>query len=211
MGVGDAGGDARDRGLSHAAEEYGFEIVAEERLPADAAETTKVCESFMASYPDLDAIVNLGTYVVGGVEAMCTAVLNANKQDTVKIATCDFYGSQQEYWDSGLIIVGRGGQQAIDNMMCMAMVVNAVSGHPINDDGSPVYITCANVYAYSGEELKEWYTYVESKEEVKYAFTDDELKDMLLKQYNPQIDGDSFSNVALSWGFDFFRNKNKIG
>lgn len=207
VSVGDAGGDARDRGFSRAAEDFGFKIVAEERQPADAVETTKICESFMAAYPNLDCIVNLSTYVVCGVEAMCSAVVNAGKQDRIKIATCDFYMSQQEYWDSGLIVCGRGGQQVIDNMLCMALVINAVKGTPIDNDGKPVYVTCANVYAQNGDELREWYTYVENKNEVLYAFTDEELKTLLIKEFNPEISSESFQAVASSWGFEFFRNK----
>ena len=91
LNIGDAAGDARERGLIRAAEEFNMEIMSIERQPSDAAETTKICESFMASFPELDCIVNLSAYVICGVEAMCSAVVNAGKQDRVKVATCDFY------------------------------------------------------------------------------------------------------------------------
>jgi len=201
--VGDVGGDDRDMGIKKAAEEFGFEIVAEARGLADAAETAKACESFMAAHPDLDGMINLGTYAMGGVEAMATSISNAGKEDTILLGTCDFYQSQQEWFDKGVIRIGRGGQHLIDNAMTLSNVVNAVIGTPVSEDG-PTYVTASNVNVFTGDELREWYERTDSGQNI--VFTDKVIKTSLIKYFNPEITQDSFKQFAADWGFDFLRS-----
>jgi len=134
---GDTTGDLREQGLRQACTEFGCEIVAEVRGLTQPAEVAQAGESFMAAYPDLDAIVAVFAGNIGGLDALVGAVAASGNE--VKVASVDSPYDPAAFFDSGVGLFYIASYMPLyDFTLANIKAVNALQGTPIlNAEGKP--------------------------------------------------------------------------
>ncbi|MCI9151431.1 MAG: sugar ABC transporter substrate-binding protein [Lachnospiraceae bacterium] len=187
--VGDTTGALREQGLAQAAEEFGLEQVAEVRAPEQASDSASAVESFIASYPELDGIIRLGSTATGDVGAICTTLNNLGKAGTIKFITVDTEEGCDAYLEDGTITATLNDLLVQDSIVAAAMLVNAITGTPL--DGNEVAIEYSRIG--KAEELSLYYEYIACDTPV---FNTEEIRSTLLRAYNPEVTIDEISSMA---------------
>ncbi|GHU62600.1 hypothetical protein AGMMS49983_04330 [Clostridia bacterium] len=204
LAKGDTTADARESGIQQACDEYGIKIVAESRNMTQASDGTKAAESFMSSYPALDGILIVSTYVAGVPEAVISAIEQNNKVGQVYMGACDFGDDLVGMFESGVVGALVGGHQITDRTMCAAIVTNAIIGSPLSDKPYSVeipFLTLNNL-----DEVEKYQALVAGTIPI---FSQEEAKQDLLKKYNPDVTAESLQAVAAEWSVDYIYNKHK--
>lgn len=187
--VGDTTGSLREQGLAQAAEEFGLTQVAEVRAPEQASDSASAVESFIASYPELDGIIRLGSTATGDVSAICTTLENLNKAGTVKFITVDTEEGCDAYLESGTITATLNDLLVQDSIVAAAMLVNAVTQTPL--DGKEVALEYSRVE--KAEELSLYFEYIACDTPV---FSAEEIQSTLLRSYQPDVTIESIAKMA---------------
>jgi ABC-type sugar transport system substrate-binding protein len=193
---GDMSGDRREAGMREVADEYGMEIVAEVRGLMQDAEVTAAVESFLAAYPDLDAIVCVASVVRATSAAI--KVLEENNSD-VKYATVDPPSTDVEYIFASknflfTSLVASGAGSMFDYYMGVIKLINAIQGYKITTAAGDIELSSLG------------YTLTNSYQEVGIAapvyfnpsfryFSDDYITQNLLKWNNPALTEESFQEI----------------
>lgn len=134
MAKGNTTTDRREAGAQKACDEFGMQIVAEARDMSQASDATNAAESFLSSYPDLDAIFVVGTTGAGIHEAVAKAIEDAGKTDKVKLATIDFPDSMGDLFERGVLVTCAGAPSwGFDPYIISTCVVNSIKGNAISD------------------------------------------------------------------------------
>ena len=199
---GDTTGDMREAGLSKACEEFGMEIVAEARGLSQSADTAKAVESFIASNPDLDVIFQLATTEPSSTTTVLKTINDTGKANQVKFSVIDFQDGLSEGLESGNIIVAAGGHLVVDPTLNMAMLINSVMGTPLSDSNMKVPISM--VYLKNSADAKTYFEFVEGDTPL---YGPEEIKQMLSKFYNPNVNVDGFLQVAEAYSIEDVRNR----
>lgn len=145
---------------------------------------TKAIESYIAAYPEMNGILVLGTYCEAAIPTIEKALADHDKAGDIKVGRIDFESSLGEYLSEGTFHVSYGGQQQIDPLVSAVILVNRVIGTPIVEEG-PANIITPYLELTSAEEAGEFNEYFLGDEAV---YTAEEIKDTMIKFYNPDID-----------------------
>ena len=183
--------EARERGLNKAAEEFGIKIVAEVRNCHNREDITRAVNNFIEVYPDLDAIFRVAAYVWGGLPDAVDSILASNRCNQIKLASIDSDMITENHFDKNCIAVVADGHIALDASIATAMLVNAVTGHPIQEDG-PLSFSVDYIFMRSGEDFKALSMYGGEKTPF---FSEEQARSLLLKQYNPSITAEDYQKI----------------
>lgn len=125
--------DKRDSGIQQACEEFGMEILVEDRVntgTSDAAASS--VESMLSAYPDLDGIVIAGmtqTCLPGVIQAL----KNLGLDGKVKVSCIDFNENQTEYFQDDLINGVIGGHFTGGAWLAV-LAINKLQGTPLTEE-----------------------------------------------------------------------------
>lgn len=188
--AGDTTGALREEGLAAAAEEFGMTQVAEYRNPSQASDSASAVESFIASYPDLDGIIRLGTNATGDVTAICTALQNAGKAGDIKFITIDTEEGCDQYLEDGTITATLRDLLVQDSIAASVLLVNAVQGNQL-EGAKEVKLSYSEIT--EADELRLYYEYIACEEPVYSA---EEIQANFLKSSGAELTTDDVSAMA---------------
>ena len=185
----------RDYGCELAIEEFGMEILVEQRdtnvtLTAEGGATT--VENFLTAYPEMQGLIIAGNtqFVMPGVYQAITA---AGRQDDFKVAAIDFPDDMATYAESGVLVYDSGGH-VTGPVYLTILAANALNGTPLIEKGQSFnqqYIKLT-----SSEEIMGW---MEIEDEIVYN-TDELLQ--CLQVVNPDFDLDAFIEMVESYSYN---------
>ena len=148
--------DQRELGIQQACEEYGMEIVSEVRGIQDASEAEDAVRCFLAAYPTLDVIVDVGNYIEGVTDTICAIV--TNQGSSVHVATFMLVFELEKAMGSGsldaMIIDAGIGSTYYDMFMAAVKVVNAVKGSKITGENGRADVSWPEPYVITKEEVQ---------------------------------------------------------
>lgn len=172
---GDAAGDARYRGIEKAAEEEGITILTVARGLLQQTDVTKTVESFIAAYPEMDAIFIAGTYAPGALPTLEKAISDHKLGGKVLVGRIDFDSTMGEYLENGTFHLAYGGQQQIDPLLSAVVLVNRVIGTPLADVPSFLQVNYLKLDTY--EQSQDFLTFFQGEIPV---FTAEEIENSLI-------------------------------
>ena len=190
---GDTSSDLRDKGLAEGAEEAGVNVLNTTYDISVTTDMTKTIQSYIAAYPEMNGILVLGTYCEAAIPTIEKALADHDKAGEVKVGRIDFESDLGTYLSEGTFHVSYGGQQQIDPLISAVILVNKVIGTPIVEDG-PTIIETPYLELTDATEAEQFNEYFLGDEAV---YTADEIKDTMIKFYNPDIDMD-YMNELIS-------------
>lgn len=192
---GNATVDTREKAVVAACEKYNMEVVVEARDFTQPSEVTAACQSFLASYDDLDAIFIVGTYAQGATSAAVKAIQDARRDSSVKVTAVDFGLTPElvKSFDSGVLTLDVIGLQ-YDPFCVATKVVNAVTGYPISD--SSFQTELGMDYITDSETAMKW---EEKYSDTETMYVTEEQMKQMLKQYNEELDAEEFNRLVNSW------------
>ena len=190
---GDTSSDLRDKGLAEGAEEAGVNVLNTTYDISVTTDMTKTIESYIAAYPEMNGILVLGTYCEAAIPTIEKALADHDKAGEVKVGRIDFESDLGTYLSEGTFHVSYGGQQQIDPLISAVILVNKVIRTPIVEDG-PTIIETPYLELTDATEAEQFNEYFLGDEAV---YTADEIKDTMIKFYNPDIDMD-YMNELIS-------------
>ena len=192
---GDTSSDLRDKGAAEGAEEAGVNILNTTYDISVTTDMTKTIESYIAAYPEMNGILVLGTYCGGAIPTIEKALADHDKAGDIKVGRIDFETTLGEYLKEGTFNVSYGGQQQIDPLVSAVILVNKVIGTPIVEDG-PTNIITPYLELTTAEEADQFNEYFLGDDAV---YTADEIKDKMIKFYNPDIDMDYMNDLISTF------------
>lgn len=200
--VGDACSDMREAGMRAAAEELGVDVVAEVRNLGSTTEITQAFEAVIGSNPDLDGLIMISSYVTNTTEAMAEAITVAGKTGEIKLGTLDMTISQADLFDAGKLDISAGGQHIINAFLTAASLVNFIVGTPLDPDGKPNYTEDSYVYAYSGDDIRQFFQYYGGEDGSVMIYNEDEIKELVLKWFNSELTQEDFYALGENWSLE---------
>ena len=192
---GDTSSDLRDKGAAEGAEEAGVNILNTTYDISVTTDMTKTIESYIAAYPEMNGILVLGTYCGGAIPTIEKALADHDKASDIKVGRIDFETTLGDYLKEGTFNVSYGGQQQIDPLVSAVILVNKVIGTPIVEDG-PTNIITPYLELTTAEEADQFNEYFLGDDAV---YTADEIKDKMIKFYNPDIDMDYMNDLISTF------------
>lgn len=202
---GDTTGDTREVGIQEACDEFGVNIVAEARDFAQGSDATKAVESFLAAYPELDGVIIVGGGITPGIlEGVITALEQHDKAGIVKVGMIDFTAYMPEALEKGYLHAACGGHTLVDPMFTSIMVINQVMGTPLSDE--KITLTVNFMYLEDAEDATNYYKYVEGD---VLPYTPEEIKDTMIKFYNPDITLEDVQEIALDYSLENVMERHK--
>lgn len=190
---GDTSSDLRDKGAAEGAEEAGVNILNTTYDITVTTDMTKTIESYIAAYPEMNGILVLGTYCEAAIPTIEKALSDHGKAGEIKVGRIDFESTLGDYLSEGSFHVSYGGQQQIDPLVSAVILVNKVIGTPIVEDG-PTNIITPYLELTTAEEAEQFNEYFLGDDAV---YTADEIKDSMIKYYDPDVDMD-YMNELIS-------------
>lgn len=171
--------EKRDSGLKQACEEFGMEILVEDRINTNTSDdAASSVESMVSAYPDLDGIVIAGmtqTCLPGVIQSL----KNLGLDGKVKVSCIDFNESQTEYFEDGLINGVIGGHFTGAAWLAV-LAINRIQGTPLAD--GPVSIKDEFIVLQSAGDAKSYDTYLYAE----LPYTPEEFAQMS-KKLNPDF------------------------
>ena len=193
---GDNAGDLRYIGLTQACEEFGIEIVAEARDMKQPADITSATESFLTAHSDLDAVVMLASVVADTLNPIAKAIMDAGRQDSVKLLSVDFWDGMTDLFEMGILKVCVGHPHiGYDPYICAVKLVNQLSGNPISDDQIDNVLGMYPIRTY--EDSKIYEDKFLNTDALYYS--DEWVSENLLKRNNPELSGEMIQQFMDEW------------
>lgn len=192
---GDTSSDLRDKGAAEGAEEAGVNILNTTYDISVTTDMTKAIESYIAAYPEMNGILVLGTYCEAAIPTIEKALADHDKAGDIKVGRIDFESSLGDYLSEGTFHVSYGGQQQIDPLVSAVILVNKVIGTPIVEEG-PANIITPYLELTSAEEAADFNEYFLGDDAV---YTAEEIKDTMIKFYNPDIDAEYMDELISTF------------
>lgn len=203
--VGTYNPDQREEGLREACEEFGMEIVAEARAFATTEDAANAVTSFLAAYPDLDCIIDLGQFVTGVTDVMVSTV-EASGSECAVVGVMPLLEAETTV-ATGIMPFApiTNGKAAIysDYYITTVMLVNAVKGTPIvGEDGKCGYVDAGFYMAYDPQEMID-YNAFQNDTSFRY-FSDEYVQDNLFAWENKALDKAKLQEIYN--GYDLYRD-----
>ncbi|MFV0411880.1 MAG: sugar ABC transporter substrate-binding protein [Oscillospiraceae bacterium] len=198
--VGDTTHDMRNQGIDAVCASTDMERVAEYRGSRNTAvEVMEAVEKFITGYPNLDAI-----FLTGGTNTQLEGALAAldkhNLRGIIKIAVIDFIDADQmkDFLDDGTIFAIAGGHY-VDPVFTSALLINAVEGNPLSTTNEQIDLKFIDFKSFADAE--NYYKYVENDNDGIYAYTDEELGQMI-KSINPDLTLEDLRTMAANYSVE---------
>ncbi len=178
----------RDNGIAQACEEFGMEILVEDRVNTNTSDdAASSVESMVSAYPDLDGIVIAGmtqTCLPGVIQSL----QNLGLTEKVKVSCIDFNENQTEYFEKNSVNGVIGGHFTGGAWLAV-LAVNKLQGTPLVDE--PVSIKDEFIVLQSADDAKNYdahlyqelpYTaeeYAQMSKKINEAFTYEDLLEIV--------------------------------
>lgn len=182
---GDTSSDLRDQGAALGAEEAGVKILNTTYNITVTTDMTKTIESYIAAYPEMDGILLLGTYSADSTATILKALSDHKLTGKVKYGRIDYESDMGKYIEEGAFHVCYGGQQQIDPLISMVILVNKVIGTPIVEEGPTIIIT-PYLELTTAEEAADFTKYFLDSN----IYNSDEIASLMIKFFNPDVSYD---------------------
>ena len=187
---GDLTAETRYEGYMKAFEEFGINVVAETWEVATGEQGTQVTENYLASYPEMDALVVVGGGGENLIGAM-SALQKANKTDDIVLVSTDFTDTLIEDMESGTLDAMSGGHWC-DPFFSFMLAYNSVAGAEWAQE--PVEIAMDMIYVTSGEEAKQYDEWFRGD---ILPYTAEEIQQLSIT-HNSSLTKDEFIETAQS-------------
>lgn len=178
----------RDNGIAQACEEFGMEILVEDRVNIYTSDdAASAVESMVSAYPEMDGIVIAGQ-TQNCLPGVIQSLQNLGLAGKVKVSCIDFNENQTEYFENGLVD-GIVGGHFTGCAWLAVLATNKLQGTPLTEE--PVSIKdeflvlasaddCENYNTYCYDELP--YTaeeYAQMSQKINADFTYDQLLEII--------------------------------
>lgn len=186
----------RNAGLAQACEEYGINILAEERditLTGSAAGGVDIVNRFLATYPDCDGIIIQGR-THSCLAGVVTALADAGKTEEIPVIAIDFNINQPEYFANGQEAAVIGGHH-LGGMYNTILLTNIMNGTPLTDEKP--YILNGYIELTSAEECEQWAAHVWEDN----AYHGDEIL-QYIKAYNPDATYEDLIELTQNYSLE---------
>ena len=184
----------RDEGIKQACDEFGMEILVEDRVNTNTSDdAASSVESMVSAYPDLDGIVIAGmtqTCLPGVIQSL----QNLGLAGKVKVSCIDFNENQTEYFQKELVS-GIVGGHFTGAAWLGVLAINQLQGTPLVEE--PVSIKDEFLVLQSADDCENYNKYL--YEELPY--TADEYAQMSQK-INPDFTYDDLMNIISTYSID---------
>ena len=192
--AGGATANMRDEGIKKACEEYGMEILAEERdfsLTISSAGGATITERFLTAYPECDGILVAGMtqFVLAGV---VQTLEQAGKVGTIPISGIDFNEYQFDYFEKGALNGIIGGHFCGPTYSAILMI-NQLNGTPLTTD--KVQIENMFIELNDAEKVQQYADWLENNGTIYSA---DEISKCLVVN-NPDFTYDDLIEMANAY------------
>ncbi|MFQ7158469.1 MAG: hypothetical protein ACLRPX_02085 [Ruthenibacterium sp.] len=197
--VGDACSDMREAGMRAAAEELGVDVVAEVRNLGSTTEIHRRLKQSLAAadlMADHDLLLRHQHYRSDG-----RSHYSGGQNGEIKLGT-DMTISQADLFDAGKLDISAGGQHIINAFLTAASLVNFIVGTPLDPDGKPNYTEDSYVYAYSGDDIRQFFQYYGGEDGSVMIYNEDEIKELALKWFNPELTQEDFYALGENWSLE---------
>jgi ABC-type sugar transport system substrate-binding protein len=188
---GDTSSDLRDQGIEKAVEETGINLLNTTYNVMVPNDMTRTIESYVAAYPEMDGILLAGTYCDAALPTIQKALADHKLAGKVIVGRIDFDYTMGKYLEEGSFHISYGGQQQFDPLLSLIILINKVIGTPIKEDG-PVILVVNYLKLTSSQEAEDYLTYFLGDIPI---FTSEEIKESMIKFYNPDIDESTFKVI----------------
>ena len=75
-------------------------------------------------------------------------------------------------------------------------------GTPLDPDGKPNYTEDSYVYAYSGDDIRQFFQYYGGEDGSVMIYNEDEIKELVLKWFNPELTQEDFYALGENWSLE---------
>lgn len=178
----------RDTGIAQACEEFGMEILVEDRVNTNTSDdAASSVESMVSAYPELDGIVIAGmtqTCLPGVIQSL----QNLGMTDKVKVSCIDFNENQTEYFEKNSVSGVIGGHFTGGAWLAV-LAINKLQGTPLVEEA--VSIKDEFLVLQSVDDAKNYDThlydelpytsdeYAQMSKKINEAFTYDDLLEII--------------------------------
>ena len=169
----DSVGIARERGAYRAAEEFGMEIVAEIRSTTTEDDIYRAVSDVILAHPGTEAVFRVGSHVRGSAQAAIRAITDSPGAGDIRFVTIDISEITPEDFDSGVVLAAMGAVGPLDSSIATAILVNAITGVPLDPDGPSVFAIDYLAF-HSSTELLKYNQFFDERQEV--LFSEDEVR-----------------------------------
>lgn len=200
--VGTFSTDQRELGMQQACEEYGMEIVSEVRGIQDVSEAEDAVSCFLAAYPTLDVIVDVGNYIEGVTDTICAAV--TDQGSSVHVATFMLVYELEKAMESGqldaMIIDAGIGSTYYDMFMAAVKVVNAVKDSKITGENGRADVSWTEPYVITKEDVQDHKGFPLFYKDASFRFySADALNSLFGWKSGQGIDSGTFDRMLKSY------------
>lgn len=185
-------GESRERGIYLAAQECDMRVVAEVRNLASEEEVDKAVRAIRAAYPELDAIFGVASSFV----RVQTSTLKSIEGTGLGYVSIDYDPSMAPYFDDGAILGVAGGNAGLISAFSSALLVNAVTGHPVSDE--PVWLTVPYRMFFTAEDFRENM----ARDTTTPVFSPDSARRLLLKAHTPSLSLGDYESIMEAFQRD---------
>lgn len=192
---GDTSSDLRDKGVEKAVADTGINLLNTTYGITVQTDMTKTIESYIAAYPEMDGILMAGTYCDAALPTIEKALSDHGIAGDIIVGRIDFDFTMGEYLENGSFHVAYGGQQQIDPLLSTVILVNAVIGTPITEEG-PFILVTNYLELTSKEDADNFLSYFLGDDAV---FTAEEIKNSMIKHYDDSLDVAAFEQIVADF------------
>ena len=190
--VGDIGHEYRLRGFEKAFTENGGIYLGEARC-ANPGEAVQKASDLLNAYPEADCFFSVTGAHTGGV---LTALETYNRQD-IMVYSIDLDSDLLPYVRAGTM-VGNGGA-VVATVLSTALLINWLDGHPILDNGKPVYndydIRNIHVTAENADDFERCV--------IKNEILTEDVYRQFLWRYNPDVTYQTYVDFFKAYSLDY--------
>lgn len=187
-------GEARERGIYRAAEEYGMEIVAEIRNAKTKEQIYHSLTDTLIARPDIDAVFRVGSYYYSSTEIM-QAIEESGRADVIQYVTIDFERMKETSFRESIVPAVAGGHKPLDVSLAASLLINSVMGTPVSE--TPVKLTIDYVIIRTEDELIKYNEFMTARDGI--LFSADFVKENLLKSHNPHLNIEYYEKIIKNY------------
>jgi ribose transport system substrate-binding protein len=197
---GDTTAGNRYEGYKKAFAERGIKLLGEQWDILDAEPAVNAVESFIAAFPELDAIA-VGGGGGGPLAGTMRAVRNHNKIGQISITASDFGPDIEDSLKNQEVAAMSGGHWT-DPFFTFMLLYNYVDGHPLSN--KPVTITMEPIYLTSVEEAREYTKWCMDQP----PYNEEEIRNMTVR-HNKDFTLSDLRKIAAAFSLEDVMERHK--
>ncbi|MDO4543588.1 MAG: substrate-binding domain-containing protein [Clostridia bacterium] len=188
--------DGFDKGVS----DFGITVCGEFEIGINIESVASDTQNMLDSYPDMQALWSVSA--AAGIGETMVNLLRAQRESTgknVHLITYDtFTGMTEAFQDD--ILVGAVGGTAPLCIQCLAVMYNAIDGHPLTEE--KLQLNFPYLIVTNEEDLNIFETYY--GDTTFQVYTEEAIKSMLYR-YNPDVTLEGLNELWSSYSIDYLK------